>query len=417
LYQTRNCFVHVATGALVGDRPQISAALTEVVVLPKSEKACFVIADVSGYTKFLVSSELEHAQDIIVDFMDTVVEALRPTFRLAKFEGDAAFLYAVGNNLDGSLLEDTIETAYFKFRRRKRDVRQSSACKCKACASMGDLDLKIVIHHGEMVKQSMGGREELAGRDVILVHRLLKNIVNERFGRHAYALYSDACIKAMDADPTARGLSEHSETIDIIGDVRAWYRDLEAAWQKEEERRHLIVERKDAYIIWDFDIPAPRQIVWEYATVPGQWLQWWFAENIVEESENGRRGIGTKNHCTHGGGTVIEEILDWNPIDYFTIGITLPNPNAPQIIMTRTVTEGPAGGSVLEMRVAKPEPEHKEFVDKAAEKFGANMVACIERFQNTVKDQPVSLAMIEEPSLRLNQARFLSKRTQSDSLE
>jgi class 3 adenylate cyclase len=130
-------------------------------VLPKSEKACFVIADVSGYTKFLVSSELEHAQDIIVDFMDTVVEALRPTFRLAKFEGDAAFLYAVGNNLDGSLLEDTIETAYFKFRRRKRDVRQSSACKCKACASMGDLDLKFVIHHGEMVKQSMGGREEL----------------------------------------------------------------------------------------------------------------------------------------------------------------------------------------------------------------------------------------------------------------
>ena len=136
-----------------------------------------------------------------------------------------------------------------------------------------------------------------------------------------------------------------------------------------------------------------------------------------EESESGRRGIGTKNHCTHGGGTVIEEILDWNPIDYFTIGITLPTPNAPQIIMTRTVTEGTAGGSVLEMRVAKPEPEHKEFVDKAAEKFGANMVACIERFQNTVKDQPVSLAMIEEPPLRPSQARFLSKPTQSDSPE
>jgi uncharacterized protein YndB with AHSA1/START domain len=391
---------------LVGDRAQISGALTEVAVLLKSEKACFVIADISGYTKFLVSSELEHAQDIVGDFMDTVVEALRPTFRLAKFEGDAAFLYAVRDNLDGSLLEDTIETAYFTFRRRKRDVRQSSACKCKACASMGDLDFKFVIHHGEMVKQSMGGREELAGRDVILVHRLLKNTVNQRFGRRAYALYSDACIKAMDADPAARGLSEHSETIDIIGEVKAWHRDLEAAWQKEEERRQLIVERKDAYIIWDFDIPAPRQIVWEYATVPGQWLQWWFAEKIVEESESGRRGIGTKNHCTHGGGTVIEEILDWNPIDYFTIGITLPAPNAPQIIMTRAVTEGTAGGSVLEMRVAKPEPEHKEFVDKAAEKFAANMVACIERLQHTVKDKPVSRAAIEEPPLLPKQVGF-----------
>jgi hypothetical protein len=56
-----------------------------------------------------------------------------------------------------------------------------------------------------------------------------------------------------------------------------------------------------------------------------------------------------------------------------------------------------------------PEPEHKEFVDKAGEKFGANLVACIERFQNTVKDKPVSLAVIEEPPLLPKQGRFLSK--------
>jgi hypothetical protein len=40
----------------------------EVTVLPKPEKACFVIADISGYTKFLASAELEHAQEIIADF-------------------------------------------------------------------------------------------------------------------------------------------------------------------------------------------------------------------------------------------------------------------------------------------------------------------------------------------------------------
>ena len=378
-------------------------------MLPKSEKACFVIADISGYTKFLASAEIEHAQDIIADFMDTVVEALRPTFRLAKFEGDAAFLYALGDSFDGSFLEDTIETAYFKFRRRQRDVRQASACVCKACASMGDLDFKFVVHVGEMVKQSMGGREELAGRDVILVHRLLKNTVREKFGRNAYALYSDACVTSIGANPLARGLSEHHETVEHIGEVKSWRRDLEAAWQKEEKRTHRVVERKDAYLILDFDIPAPRQVVWEHATVPGQWLKWWFAETIVEESDGDRRGIGTKNHCTHGGATVVEEILDWSPIDYFTIGITLPVPNAPQIVMTRAVTEGANGGSVLEMRVAKPKPEHKEFVDKAAEKFGANMVVCIEKFRNTVKDRPPPVAMIEEPPLRPTQGRFMSE--------
>ena len=185
-------------------------------MLPKPEVAFFAIADISGYTSFLAGVELDHAQDIIADFMNTVVKGLRPPFRLAKFEGDAAFVYAVAEKVDGSLLQDTIETAYFKFRRRLRDVKQASTCECKACVAMSDLDFKFVVHHGQMVKQKMGGREELAGRDVILVHRLLKNTVSEKVGSRAYVLYSDACIQTMGIDPVAQGLVEHREAIDIL---------------------------------------------------------------------------------------------------------------------------------------------------------------------------------------------------------
>jgi hypothetical protein len=92
-----------------------------------------------------------------------------------------------------------------------------------------------------MVKQKMGGREELAGRDVILVHRLLKNTVSEKFSSRAYALYSDACIQTMGMVPLAQGLIEHRETIDIIGDVKLWLRDLDEAWKKENERAHVEV--------------------------------------------------------------------------------------------------------------------------------------------------------------------------------
>jgi hypothetical protein len=42
-------------------------------MLPKPESACFVIADISAYTGFLAGVELEHAQDIIADVMDTMV--------------------------------------------------------------------------------------------------------------------------------------------------------------------------------------------------------------------------------------------------------------------------------------------------------------------------------------------------------
>src|ERR1700753_168660 len=70
-------------------------------MLPKPESAYFALADISGYTSFLAKVELDHAQDIIADFMNTVVKALRPPFRLAKFEGDAAFAYAVAEKVDG----------------------------------------------------------------------------------------------------------------------------------------------------------------------------------------------------------------------------------------------------------------------------------------------------------------------------
>ncbi len=264
-------------------------------MLPKPELAYFAIADISGYTSFLAGVELDHAQDIIADFMNTVVKGLRPPFRLAKFEGDAAFVYAMVEKVDGSLLQDTIESAYFKFRRRLRDVKQASTCECKACVAMSDLDFKFVVHHGHMVKQKMGGREELAGRDVILVHRLLKNTVSEKVGSRAYALYSDACIQTMAMDPVAQGLVEHRETIDIIGDVKLWLRDLDEAWTKENERTHVEVTQADAYVTWDFDIAASRQTVWEHFTVPGQRQKWWPADAIIENSSNKRRGIGTEN--------------------------------------------------------------------------------------------------------------------------
>ena len=78
-------------------------------MLPKTESACFAIADISGYTHFVSGVELDHAQDIIADIMGTLVRALRPPFHLAKFEGDAAFVYALADKVDGPLMQDSIE--------------------------------------------------------------------------------------------------------------------------------------------------------------------------------------------------------------------------------------------------------------------------------------------------------------------
>jgi uncharacterized protein YndB with AHSA1/START domain len=382
-------------------------------MLPKPELAYFAIADISGYTSFLAGVELDHAQDIIADFMDTVVKGLRPPFRLAKFEGDAAFVYAVAEKVDGSLLQDTIESAYFRFRRRLRDVKQASTCECKACVAMNDLDFKFVVHHGEMVKQKMGGREELAGRDVILVHRLLKNTVSEKVGSRAYALYSDACLQTTGMNPAAHGLVEHRETIDIIGDVKLWLRDLEEAWRRENERTRAEVTRADAYVAWDFDIAAPRQTVWEHFTVPGLRQKWWPADAVIEISGNRRRGVGTENHCMHGKDAIVEEVLDWRPFDYLTVNTLLPVPGAPKIMMTHAFQDRTNGGTYLEMRVARPKPKDSAFVDQAVARFRENITRAIGNLRLRLEDQQTPLSAIDEPPLMASGERFLTEPVKS----
>jgi hypothetical protein len=163
----------------------------------------------------------------------------------------------------------------------------------------------------------------------------------------------------------------------------------------------------------EFDIAAPREIVWEYLTVPGQWQKWWDADAIVEHSSKGRRGVGTKNHCKHGKNANIEETLDWRPADYFTVGILLPVPGAPQIIMTRALLDGPNGTTHLELRVAKPKPKDKAFVEGAAAKFADRMTTAIAGLRSMVEGEPPPVGAMEEPLLTPSTGRFLTEPVKS----
>jgi uncharacterized protein YndB with AHSA1/START domain len=379
----------------------------------RTESGSFVIADISGYTNFLASAELDHAQDIIADVMNAVVRHLRPPFRLAKFEGDAAFFYAVSEEVDGSLLQDAIESAYFAFRKRLRDIQQATSCECNACRNMQELDLKFVSHYGEFIKHKMAGREELAGRDVIVIHRLLKNAVSERLGGHAYALYSDASIQAMGIDANAQDLLEHAESIDILGEVKCWVRDLEEAWRKESDRARNEVSRDEAAVVIEFDIAAPRPTVWEYFVLPGQRPKWRGADEVREMAKGGRRGVGTLNHCMHGPHAIIEEVLDWRPFDYLTLTTLLPMPNAPKVLMTYAFSETARGGTHIEIRVARPKPKDKAFLEQVGPEFQRNITNEVAALRLMLERQHGAASDVDEVALPVSSERFLTQPVQA----
>ena len=327
------------------------------------ERSCLLIADISGYTSYLAGVELDHAQDILADLVGTVVTTLQPTFRLAKLEGDAAFMVAPEAEVDGSLLLDVIERCYFGFRRRRRDVRQATTCECDACLRIPDLNIKFVAHVGPVVRQQMAGLDELIGRDVIVVHRLLKNTVTEVAGATAYALLTDAATTAMGLDPAALGMAPHTETYDVVGEIPGWIHDLERRWQEEDARARVRIGAEDAAVEVEFPTTAPPQLAWEAITTPGGRMAWSVGvTGVTTDGAGNRRAVGATNHCMHGKDEILERILDWRPFDYVTLRSTMQTPGGPVTFDNTLELEPTPNGTIVHMRFAPPETDRERAI-------------------------------------------------------
>lgn len=105
----------------------------------RSERVCLLLADLSGYTAYLANSEPDHAPALAGDLVETVVRQLRPTLRLEKLEGDAAFLVAPLERVDGPMLLDAVDATDDAFRRRMQSVTSATTCDCESCSRAPDL--------------------------------------------------------------------------------------------------------------------------------------------------------------------------------------------------------------------------------------------------------------------------------------
>lgn len=148
------------------------------------KKVVFAIVDISGYTQFIKSHKTSqiHAEEIIFDLLEAVIDRAEYPLILNKLEGDALFLYAdLIAGKETAVACDVVRQvqAFFDaFHTRKNQLVQERAeCSCHACQRISDLRLKAFLHQGLAFLRKIRQFEELAGEDVILVHRLLKNTI------------------------------------------------------------------------------------------------------------------------------------------------------------------------------------------------------------------------------------------------
>ena len=288
------------------------------------ESGFLVIADLTGYTAYLSGSEIEHAPAIAGDLLETIVGRLEPPFRLAKFEGDAAFLFVEDGRAEGSLLLDAIEAAYLAFRRRLRSIDQATTCDCNSCRLAPRLDLKVFVHHGAFVHGRIAGRDELAGPDVIVVHRLLKGTGATQAHGNGFALFTAAAVDALGLDAEALALLPGKEEIEHLGRVDTFTLDLEARWQDESSMRRLDIADSDLAFDIEASLPAEPSVVWAHLTSPALRTRWEGPIRIEETSAGGRRGVGSTAQCVTGRLATLEEIVDWQPYDRVAWRLAVP---------------------------------------------------------------------------------------------
>jgi hypothetical protein len=140
-----------------------------------------ILADISGYTRFVKMHHISllHAEQIVTELMEAIISQVRKPLVLNKLEGDAAFLYArTGDGPDlGKIILERLLAFFAAFKARQQELIKAGegGCFCPACCDIGQLKLKAIAHYGQAVIKKVRRLEELAGTDVILAHRLLKN--------------------------------------------------------------------------------------------------------------------------------------------------------------------------------------------------------------------------------------------------
>lgn len=187
-----------------------------------------LLADISGYTRFMASVERDHGVDfsagipaaysVLGDLLGAVGQGLEPDFGIVKLEGDAVFAAAPAAPLDGhgDRVLTTLQATYAAFVEARTRAIPAADHICNACPAVSLLDLKIVLHRGHTVRQAVGTGSDLLGPAVTVAHRLLKNTVRDRIGFQPYLFLTNAAAAAL-------GLSqagvEHQEAYDDVGSI------------------------------------------------------------------------------------------------------------------------------------------------------------------------------------------------------
>jgi len=105
---------------------------------PREQKVVIILADISGYTKFMVESQLAaaHGQLCITFLIESLLREVDIPLQLQAIEGDAVFLYAANSgdeqtwNATLAQIRNKLTRFFAVFIEAMVTSSEATPCKC-----------------------------------------------------------------------------------------------------------------------------------------------------------------------------------------------------------------------------------------------------------------------------------------------
>jgi hypothetical protein len=183
-------------------------------------KALYFMPDISGFTGFVNDTEIEHSIHIIAELLELLIDAADNDMELVEIEGDALFFYSDKIPTYQDLMEK-VNKMMVAFHTHTKTYNNMRICDCGSCRTTTHLQLKFVVHYGELMFIKVKNFIKPYGRAVIKTHRLLKNDIPLK----EYLLITEDVMQLYHGN-AASDWQTKTEQYDF-GDIRYLYKSLE----------------------------------------------------------------------------------------------------------------------------------------------------------------------------------------------
>ena len=264
----------------------------------KSKDSLLFIPDISGFTDFVNQTEIQHSGHIISELLEVLIDSNQLGMTVSEIEGDAV-LFFKNNHVPAlnEILEQT-KKMYINFHNHLKYYESNRVCNCGACCTAAQLKLKIIAHSGDLGFINVKNRKKPHGKEVILIHRLLKNSVTEK----EYLLITDT-LASNDKDMIQNlEILKGSTHYDGLGEVSYSYINLDI-FKKELLEASPVTKLKKISNPLKYDGYIDRDIndVFEILTNLDIRLTWLEGIDKLRYKKNRVNRIGTKHTCVING--------------------------------------------------------------------------------------------------------------------